>query len=66
MKNKELKMLAKKIAKQEMIVQTSTDKNEIHKAQNAIMELSGCVDSIEDIMLIDELVQEIISKNLDN
>ena len=58
MKQKELKNLAKKIAKYEWIVQTSDDKKEIANAQNEIMKLSGCVDKIEDMVVIDELVQE--------
>lgn len=41
MKRKELKNLAKKIAKLEMIIQNSSDSNEIRKAQDAMLELSG-------------------------
>lgn len=65
MKIKELKNLAKKIAQAELVVQTSTDKDQIHKAQNQIMEYSSHVDSLEDITIIDEMVQEILSKTLD-
>ena len=60
MKKKELKNLAKKIAKYEQIIQTSDDKDEIRKAQLAIMELSGSVDSLEDITAIDEMVQDFL------
>ena len=60
MKKKELKNLAKKIAKYESIIQTSDDKNEIRKAQLAIIELSGSVDSLEDITAIDEMVQDFL------
>ena len=60
MKQKELKNLAKKIAKYELIIQQSNDMKERAKAEAAIMELSGKVDSIEDIVIIDELVQEYI------
>ena len=62
MKQKELKALAKKIAKYEFIIQTSDDKHLVHKAQDAIMELSGKVSSLEDIVIIDELVQEYIKE----
>lgn len=62
MKQKELKALAKKIAKYEFIIQTSDDKQLVHKAQDAIMELSGKVSSLEDIVIIDELVQEYIKE----
>ena len=62
MKQKELKTLAKKIAKYEFIIQTSDDKKAVHDAQDAIMELSGKVSSLEDIVIIDELVQEYIEE----
>lgn len=62
MKQKELKALAKKIAKYEFIIQTSDDKHLVRQAQDAIMELSGKVDSLEDIVIIDELVQEYIEE----
>ena len=61
MKKKELKNLAQKIAKYEQIIQTSDDKTIILKAQDAIMELSGRVESLEDIVIIDEMVQDILN-----
>lgn len=63
MKRKELKNLAKKIAKAELTIQTSNDKKEIARAQDEIMELSGKIDSFEDMIELDDLVQEIISEN---
>ena len=63
MKKKELKNLAQKIAKAEMIVQTSDDPKVISKAELEIMDLSGRVDTIEDMVIIDEMVQEILEKN---
>ena len=62
MKTKELKNLAKKIAKYERIVQDSNNAKEVREAQEEIMKLSGQVHSFEDIVLIDELVQEILSE----
>lgn len=62
MKAKELKNLAKKIAKYELIIQNSEDKKAIADAQAQIMKLSGCVDKIEDMVIIDELVQEYIEE----
>ena len=62
MKQKELKNLAKKIAKYELVIQTSEDKKAVAEAEAQIMKLSGCVDSIEDIVIIDELVQEYIEE----
>lgn len=63
MKRKELKNLAQKIVKQERIVQTSNEPKEVARAQQEIMRLSGCVESIEDMVAIDEIVQEILSKD---
>ena len=62
MKAKELKNLAKKIAKLELIIQNSDDKKAIRDAEDQIMKLSGCVDRIEDMVAIDELVQEYIEE----
>ena len=63
MKTKELKNLAKKIAKYEQIIQNSDDKEAIRNAEAEIMKISGCVKSLEDMMLIDELVQELLENN---
>lgn len=60
MKKKELKNLAKKIANAEYIIQTSSDEKEIKRAQMEIMTLSGHVNSLEDIEIIDEMVQEFL------
>ena len=62
MKKKEHKALAKRIADAELIIQNSSDSKEISKAQNTIMELTSKVHSVEDLMTIDELVQEILSQ----
>lgn len=62
MKRKELKNLAQKIAKQEHIAQTSDNPTEIKRAQEEIMRLCGCVESIEDITIIDEMVAELLTK----
>lgn len=63
MKKKELKNLAQKIAKAERIVQTSDDPKAVKKAEQEIMELSGHVTSIEDMVIIDEMVQDLLNKN---
>lgn len=62
MKAKELKNIAKQIAKYELLVQTSDDKNIIREAQMKIMELSGRVEKLEDMVAIDEYVQEFLQK----
>lgn len=56
MKKKELKNLAKKIAKQEKIVQTTDDMQKKAEAEQVIMKLSSQVDRLEDIFELDELV----------
>ena len=66
MKKKEQKALAQKIAKYELIVQTSDDKKKVRDAQDKIIELSGKVESLDDIAAIDEMVQEILEKHLKN
>ncbi len=61
MKRKELKNLAKKIAQAEHIIQTSDNQDEIQRAQMEIMTLSSHVDSLDDITIIDEMVQELLA-----
>ena len=61
MKRKELKNLAKKIAQAEHIVQTSDNQDEIQRAQMEIMTLSSHVDSLDNITIIDEMVQELLA-----
>ena len=62
MKRKEIKNLAIKIAKLEQIIQTSQDPKEIQEAQNQIIDLSGRVRSLEDMVLLDDMIQEILEK----
>lgn len=62
MKAKELKNIAKQIAKYEFIIQTSDDKKAIRDAQMKVMELSGRVERLEDMVAIDEYVQEFLQK----
>lgn len=64
MKKKELKTLAKRIADAEFIIQTSTDKKEINKAKNSIMELSNHAIDLEDMIILDEMIQDILSQKL--
>lgn len=62
MKRKEFKNLAEKIAKQEYIIQTSNDNVAVQAAQEEIMRLSSRVHDFQDIDLIDEMVQDLLSK----
>ena len=61
MKRKELKKKKKKIAQAEHIIQTSDNQDEIQRAQMEIMTLSSHVDSLDDITIIDEMVQELLA-----
>ncbi len=63
MKRKELKNLAQKIAKCEIIIQTSDDKEKVAKAEQEIMRISSNVANLDDMVIIDELVMEILEKN---
>lgn len=62
MKRKELKNLAKKIADAKYIIQNSDDAKAVAKAQDTIIELSGKAMSLEDMMIIDEMVQDLLSE----
>ena len=64
MKNKERKILAKKIAKAESIIQANSNSKAVERAKNEIFELSSQIDNLEDMLMIDELVQEILEKEL--
>ena len=63
MKRKELKELAKKIAKAELIIQRNEDPKQVQQAKDEIIKLSGHVDGLEDIMLMDEFVQDILKNS---
>ena len=63
MKAKEIKNLAKKIAQQEKILQTSTSTEEKARAEQEIIKLSSCVKSIEDMIALDEAIQDLLLKN---
>ena len=62
MKKKELKNLAQKIAQYEHIIQTSQSQDEIKEARSQVMALSSKVKSLEDIMILDEMIQDFIEK----
>lgn len=63
MKQKELKNLAKKIAKLEIQMNNSTDEDEIELIANEMMVLTGRVHSFEELDLLDEMVQEILQNS---
>lgn len=63
MKKKELKKLAERIAELELIIQNSDDPQAINQAQNKILSIGKKVASLEDMMALDIMVQEILEKN---
>lgn len=62
MKRKELKNLAKKLAQCEYILQISDNQYEKEQARDEIMKISSGIHSFEDLDLLDEMVQDLLSK----
>ena len=62
MKRKELKNIAKKVAQCEYVLQTSDDQYAREQARDEIMKLSNGIHSFEDLDLLDEMVQDLLSK----
>jgi len=62
MKKKELNKLASIIAEAEMLLQETSDPNEIKETKKKIMKLSSRITSLEDIMILDELIQNKIKE----
>ena len=61
MKQKEIKNLAKKIAQQEKILQTSQDLKERALAEQEIMKLCSQVKSMSDMIAVDDEVQSLLT-----
>lgn len=62
MNKKEIKNLAKQIAKAELIIQNSTDQKERTYAMDTIIALSSKFSSLEEMERVDEMVQKILEK----
>ena len=60
MKQKELKNIAKIIAKAERVIQNGGDSEAVSKAQNTILNMSKKGMTVEEMMIVDELVQEFL------
>lgn len=58
MKKKELKNLAKQIAKLEQIIQTSPDSSLVNDAKNEEIHLINKITDLSDMDLLDEMVQQ--------
>lgn len=62
MNKKEIKNLAKQIAKAELTIQNSTDQKERKYAMDMIIALSSKLSSVEEMERVDEMVQKILEK----
>ena len=62
MTKKEIKNLAKQIAKVELTIQNSTDQKERTYAMDTIIALSSKLSSLEEMERVDEIVQKILEK----
>ncbi len=60
MKQKELKNIAKIIAKAERVIQNGGDSEAVSKAQNTILNMSKKGMTVEEMLIVDELVQEFL------
>lgn len=63
MKKKELMNIAKKIAAAETILSTSADPAERDKAKQDILILSSKVTNFTDMCMLDDMIQDILSKS---
>ena len=61
MTRKELKNIAKKIAENETIIQTSNDKEAVEQAKQEILNISKKI-SFMDLDILDEMVMELLEK----
>lgn len=63
MKTRELKQLAETIAKAELTLRENKDEQEVRKAKKDILLLSKRITSLEDMLRIDDMVQNILKKS---
>lgn len=65
MTKKQMKILASSIAKNEYIIQTSSDSFAVNEAKEAIMDLNMRYDlSLDEMLALDDMVREILAKKL--
>lgn len=62
MKRKELEKLAKTIVEAEKVISDSSFEEEVNQAKEKITFLSNKIRTMEDMFLLDEMIQKIISK----
>ena len=64
MKEKEIKNIAEKIAYAQIVIDNSTDDDEVLMAEREIVYWANKITSMEDMVKIDDLVQKILAKIL--
>ena len=62
MKKKELKAIALKIVKLETIISENSDEQAVTNAKLELMRLTDSIESLSDMMVIDSIVQESLSR----
>lgn len=62
MKKKELKAIALKIVKLETIISENSDEQTVTNAKLELMRLTDSIESLSDMMEIDNIVQESLSR----
>ena len=63
MKKSEIKKIVEQISRAERTIQESSDTSEVANAKSLIMRLSERVESLEDLLLLDDLIQEKLKKS---
>jgi protein-arginine kinase len=63
MKKKDLKKVAEKIARAEQTIAQNIDQKQVEDAKNEILRLARSVGTLEEMMLLDDLIQEILKKS---
>jgi protein subunit release factor A len=64
MTKKELKKLAKELARLERIVKTTEDNEVRYRAEQEIMTLTNKVEDLEDMVMIDEMVMTLLEQEI--
>lgn len=64
MTKKELKKMAKELARLETIVKTTDDSEVKYRAEQEIMTLTNKVEDLEDMVILDEMVMNLLEKEI--
>jgi protein subunit release factor A len=64
MTKKELKKLAKELARLERVIKTTEDSEVRYRAEQEIMTLTNKVEDLEDMVMIDEMVMTLLEQEI--